>query len=145
MSSRVVEGTAFTAALAVVFMAFLALAWRLESAGRLAPILLAGGALALTAFQLVRDVRGESAETGKEREPTRMAGFGWALALPPSIYLLGCLGGVALHTLLLVRFRGGRSWGFAGLLAMLTALPVYGLAELMARKELLVGALLRWL
>jgi hypothetical protein len=53
------------------------------------------------------------------------------------------MAGIALHTLLLVRLRGRRSWALSGFLAALAALPVYGLAQLMARRELLSGALWR--
>ena len=143
--------TGFTLVLAATLLGYLSMAWRLQSASRLAPLLLAGGTLALVGWQLLRDLRpapaGEAPAKASKRssKPIDAIGFIWALALPPAIYLLGCLTGMALHTLLLVRFRGGRSWTLAAALAALTALPVFGLAQLMARRELLSGALWAWL
>ena len=138
--SRQGGSAAFTLVLSFVSLLFLALAWRLESPGRLGPIVVAGGTLALLMGQIAREFA--APRSGKrESVPHEKTGLGWALALPLAIWLLGCLPAMALHTLLIVRVRGGRSWGCAALCGLLVALPVYAIARLMLRPELLKGAL----
>ena len=138
MSPRT-ESIVFTAALAATSALFLILAWELESRGRLGPILLAGIVLPLTLFQLWRDVAAPTLQKPL-RSPHERAGLAWALALPPLIYALGCLAAVGLHTTLYVRLRARRSWTVAGIYGLLTAAPIYALARLMLRHELLTGA-----
>ena len=138
--SRRVESALFTAALSCAAALFLTLALGLESRGRLGPILLAGIVLPLTLFQLRRDLIAPAAARPAS-SPHEKTGLAWALALPPAIYLIGCLGAVALHTLLFVRLRGGRSWRLAVICGALAGLPIYALARMMLRPELLSGAL----
>lgn len=142
--SRAAESAIFTASLAAALIVFFILAWRLESSGRLAPLLLSGAALALTTRELKQDWTGPRRPSGPASIVDRW-GLAWALALPVALYLLGCVGGVLLHTVVFLRVRAQRSWALASLLAVVAALPVYGLAKLMARDELLRGVLLSWL
>jgi len=137
------EAVAFTAILGCLAAVFLAEAWGLESAGRLGPMLVAGGVLALILFQLVRDIRGTGPQTAKSR-PDEMVALGWVVALIGGIWLLGCVAAIGLNALLYVRLRGGRSWALAALWALLTALPVYGVSVWMLRPEMWTGALWSW-
>jgi hypothetical protein len=77
---------------------FLVLAWGLESKGKLGPVLLASGVLGLALVQLRRDLTDPVDE--RPAPAHERSGLVWALALPPAIFLLGCLTAVALHTVL---------------------------------------------
>lgn len=138
MSARA-EAALFTAALGCWAALFGMLAWGLESKGRLGPLLLAGAILPLTIYQLRLDLRGEVKR--KPAPPQEKQSLAWALALPPAIYLIGCVAAVGLHTLLFVRLQARRSWPTASVCAVLAALPIFALARTMLRPELLGGAL----
>ena len=138
--SRRTEEIVFTAAFAAIAALFLILAWGLESRGRLGPILLAGTVLPLALFQLWRDIVAPPSEK-PPRAPGERPGLAWALALPLLICGLGCLAAVGLHTALYVRLRARRSWTTAAIYGLLTAAPIYALARLMLRDELLTGPL----
>ncbi len=104
--SRRIESALFTVTLSAAAMLFLAMAWGLESKSRLAPLLLAGAILPLTLYQLRLDLASGCDQRSEPAPPQEKQSLAWALALPPAIYLIGCLGAVSLHTLLFVRIQG---------------------------------------
>lgn len=133
---------AFTLAVASGMTGLVAMAWRLESAGRLPSLLLGGATLGLIVVQLARDLRATAEE--HSAPPREASAFCWTLTLPVAIVMLGGVVGAALHATLLVRYFGGRSWRLAGLLGGAVGVLVCGLAKLMAREELLRGVLTLW-
>lgn len=137
--SRRLPRVVFAGLFGAVALAFVVAGLGSETGRVGGPAALAAALLALTVAVAVRELRAQPPEPSPNTHGA--AGLLWALALPPAIYLLGCLAALAAFTVAFLRFRGRRSWTFAAVCGALAAAPVYLLAEALLRPELLTGVL----